>query len=102
MLSKTKMMIVAAFVLGSASAASAQSYDPSVGTGNLVPYAAQTRVLLNSFGARGVDAYANVTSGIQPNTRGPTADEKALCDSTRPEYRTHATNAKWPARRAGP
>ena len=85
MLSKTKMMIVAAFVLGSASAASAQSYDPSVGSGNLVPYAAQSRVLLNSFGTRGVDAYAHVTPGIQHSTGGMTADEKALFDRIRPE-----------------
>ena len=85
MLTKTKLAIAAALVLGTASAASAQSYDPDLGTGNLVPYAAQTRVLQNSFGARDVDAYAHVTSGIRHSTGGMTADEKALFDRIRPE-----------------
>jgi hypothetical protein len=37
MLTKTKMTLVAALVLGSASGALAQSYDPSIGTGNIAP-----------------------------------------------------------------
>ena len=83
MLTKIQMAIAAALVLASASAASAQSYDPDIGTGNLVPYAAQSRVLYNQVRPRGVDAYARVTPGALHS--GMTADEKALFDRIRPE-----------------
>ena len=42
MLTKTKMTIVAALVFGSASGAMAQSYDPSIGSGNIAPVPGQT------------------------------------------------------------
>jgi len=83
MLTKIQMAIAAALVLGSASAASAQSYDPDIGTGNLVPYAAQAPVLYNQVGKRGVDAFARVAPGALHS--GMTADEKALFDRIRPE-----------------
>jgi hypothetical protein len=42
MLTKTKMTIVAALVFASASEAMAQSYDPSIGSGNIAPVPGQT------------------------------------------------------------
>ena len=83
MLTKTKTAIAAALVLASASAASAQSFDPSVGSGNLV-HAVQTPVLQNAISARDLGAYAQVPSSTR-NAGGETQAEKNLFDRIRPE-----------------
>jgi hypothetical protein len=63
MFTNTKMAIAAALVLASVSGAAAQSYDPSVGSGNIVPSPYQRQELLTDAnrGARG--AYARVPNG---------------------------------------
>ena len=80
MLTKTMTAIAAALVLASASAASAQSFDPSVGSGNLV-HAARPRCQ-NAISARDLGAYDQVTSR---SAGGETLAEKNLFDRIRPE-----------------
>jgi hypothetical protein len=83
MLTKSKMMIVAALVFGSASTAMAQSYDPDIGSGNIGPsyqQAAQT-----DLGA--LDAYAQVPASVRSNhvVGSFTSAEKTLFNRIRPE-----------------
>jgi hypothetical protein len=64
MLTKTKMAIIAAFVFGSASGAMAQSYDPDIGTGNIVLVSGQNLLAHVDRGPLG--AHAQVPTSIMP------------------------------------
>jgi len=64
MLTKTKMTIVAALVFGSASGAMAQSYDPSIGTGNIVPVPRQN--VLSHVNQGPLAAHAQVRMSVAP------------------------------------
>jgi hypothetical protein len=80
MLTKSKIALVAALLLGSASGAFAQSYDPSVGSGNTV--AVQT--VVPNVTRNPLDAYAQVPATFN-QTGAQSASEKALFDRIRPE-----------------
>ena len=83
MLTKSKIAIVAALLLGSASGAFAQSYDPSVGSGNIVG-AVQTTVPDVTHGVLG--SYAQVPSAAMRHQAGSlSTSEKAFFDRIRPE-----------------
>jgi len=81
MLTKTKMMIVAALVLGSASGAMAQSYDPSIGTGNIVPVPTRNAFAPVYAGPLAAHAQVRMSLGAEAAVRPVlpfTADEQAL------------------------
>ena len=83
MLAKIKTTIVAALLLGSASAAMAQSYDPSVGTGNIAPVPSQ--VAASQVYGGPLAAHAEVRMSTERSARTGsvlpfTAEEKALFD----------------------
>jgi len=83
MLTKTKLMIVAALLFGSASGAMAQSYDPSIGTGNIAPVPNQTMVAPIYRGPLGAHAQVQMSFGNRTVSRPVlpfTAEEKALFD----------------------
>jgi len=82
MLTKSKIALVAAVLLGSASGAFAQSYDPDLGSGNTVGRFVQPTVQDVMHGVLG--AYAQVPA-IRGNSGSLTANEKALFDRIRPE-----------------
>ena len=82
MLTKTKTTIVAALLLGSASGAMAQSYDPSIGTGNIAPVPGQVAASHDYRGALAAHAEVRMSTA-RPGTRSVlpfTAEEKALFD----------------------
>jgi hypothetical protein len=62
MFTNTKMAIAAALVLASVSGAAAQSYDPSVGSGNIVQSPYQRQELLTHANRGALGAYARVPS----------------------------------------
>lgn len=84
MRSLTKMVTIAAFVLGSASIASAQSYDPSIGSGNIAKPFTQNAPVAASHGA--LDAYAQGHEHElhkASSTIRPSATEESLFDRAR-------------------
>jgi len=83
MLTKTKTTIVAALLLGSASGAMAQSYDPSIGTGNIAPVPGQvaaSQVYRGALAAHAEVRMSTERSGVGRSVRPFTAEEKALFD----------------------
>ena len=83
MLTKIKTAIAAALLLGSASGAMAQSYDPSIGTGNIAPVPSQVAASQVYRGALAAHAEVRMSTA-RPGTTGSvlpfTAEEKALFD----------------------
>ena len=71
MLTKTKITIVAALVFGCASGAMAQSYDPDIGTGNIVLVSGQNVLAHVKRGP--LAAHAQVRMSIVP-TVGPNGE----------------------------
>jgi len=83
MFTNSKLAIAAALVLASVSGAAAQSYDPSVGSGNIAPQATLGEVhqgALAAYAQERGSVVRDTVHGKQPFT----AEEKALFDRIRP------------------
>ena len=80
MLTKSKIALVAALLLGSASGAFAQSYDPSVGSGNTVA----VHTVVPNVTRSPLGAYAQIPATFN-QAGAQSGSEKALFDRIRPE-----------------
>jgi hypothetical protein len=85
MLTKSKIALVAALLLGSASGAFAQSYDPSVGSGNIVAgQASAVQTVVPNVTRSPLGAYAQIPATFH-QAGAQSTSETALFDRIGPE-----------------